>query len=56
LLDAVVEIAEEIPEPRTLCDGIGDPSIFRLRTGTRYGVLPFGRPGYECVAKVDAQP
>ena len=42
LMDAMVEFAKKLAEPRALGDGVGDPSVFGLRARSGHRVLAFG--------------
>jgi hypothetical protein len=48
-----MKLSEELPQPSSFSNGIGNCSIFSLSTGVGNGVLALGRPRDEIVPNKD---
>jgi hypothetical protein len=50
----LMKFAKKLSNPATLRNGVCNGPVLSLRTRARYCSLPFGRPGDQVIAKVNA--
>src|SRR6185369_3556718 len=52
--ERAVKFSQELPEPGSLCDAVGDSPVLGLSTGARDDWLPLGRPRDKIATQEDS--